>query len=104
DDWRAKLAYEVEFQEFQQFLFDRYWGRLHEHTRSRGIRIIGDVPIFVAFDSADVWAHREIFQLDATGRPIVVAGVPPDYFSATGQRWGNPLYRWDVLRERGYDW
>jgi 4-alpha-glucanotransferase len=65
---------------------------------------MGDLPIFVAHDSADVWAHRELFRLDADGRPSVLAGVPPDYFSATGQLWGNPHYRWDVLRETGYAW
>ncbi len=102
--WRSELSEEIENQEFQQFLFSRSWRKLHDYARDRGIRIVGDVPIFVAFDSADVWANRDIFQLDDEGQPIVVAGVPPDYFSATGQRWGNPLYRWDVLRERGYDW
>ena len=72
---------------------------MREAAHARGIRIMGDVPIYVAGDSADVWANREIFQLDERGEPTVVAGVPPDYFSETGQRWGNPLYRWDVLRE-----
>jgi 4-alpha-glucanotransferase len=89
---------------FQQFLFDRQWNELRGYAAARGVRVIGDLPIFVAHDSADVWANREIFQLDPEGEPRVVAGVPPDYFSETGQRWGNPLYRWDVLRDRGYDW
>jgi 4-alpha-glucanotransferase len=89
---------------FQQFLFDRQWSALRRYANDRGIRIIGDIPIFVAHDSADVWAHRELFQLDEEGEPEVVSGVPPDYFSETGQRWGNPLYRWDAMAERGYAW
>ena len=72
--------------------------------RESGIRILGDVAIFVNMDSADVWVHPEIFELDEDLKPMRIAGVPPDYFSPTGQRWGNPLYRWDVLRERGFDW
>ena len=88
----------------QQFLFDRQWRALRRYAHRRGVRIIGDLPIFVAQDSADVWAHPELFQLDAAGQPTVVAGVPPDYFSATGQRWGNPLYRWDAHRDSGYAW
>jgi 4-alpha-glucanotransferase len=90
--------------EFDQFLFDRQWVRLREHARSRRISIIGDIPIFVAHDSADVWAHRDIFQLATDGHPRVVSGVPPDYFSATGQRWGNPLYDWARLKNTGYAW
>jgi 4-alpha-glucanotransferase len=78
--------------------------RFETYCRQRGVRIFGDVPIFVAHDSADVWAHPELFELAADGRPGVVAGVPPDYFSATGQLWGNPLYRWDVLSQTGYAW
>ena len=87
-----------------QFAFWTQWRELHRHCRQRGIRIIGDVAIFVSFDSADVWSHPDIFQLDADLQPTVVAGVPPDFFSKTGQRWGNPLYRWQTLAERGYDW
>jgi 4-alpha-glucanotransferase len=102
--WRSLLAEEIERYAFQQFLFDRQWRRLRLYANQRGIRVIGDLPIFVSLDSADVWANPGIFQLDDDGAPTVVAGVPPDYFSATGQRWGNPLYRWDVLKERGYDW
>jgi 4-alpha-glucanotransferase len=101
---RRELAEEVDQRIFQQFLFDWQWGELRGYAAERGIRIIGDIPIFVAHDSADVWAHPEIFQLDREGEPEVVSGVPPDYFSETGQRWGNPLYRWDVLRERDYGW
>jgi 4-alpha-glucanotransferase len=88
----------------QQFLFERQWQALRQYARRRHVQIIGDVPIFVAHDSADVWAHPELFTLDAGGRPTVVAGVPPDYFCATGQLWGNPLYRWDVHRATGYAW
>ena len=88
----------------QQFLFDRQWRALRRYAHRRGIRIIGDVPIFVAQDSADVWAHPELFLLDARGRPTAVAGVPPDYFSTTGQLWGNPLYRWAAHRDTGYAW
>ncbi|MCX6997762.1 MAG: 4-alpha-glucanotransferase, partial [Kiritimatiellaeota bacterium] len=88
----------------QQFLFDRQWQALRRYAHRRGVHIIGDTPIFVAQDSADVWAHPELFQLDAAGRPVAVAGVPPDYFSATGQLWGNPLYRWAAHRDTGYAW
>jgi len=91
-------------QKFFQFLFFRQWKALRDYSHTRDIRIIGDLPIFVAHDSADVWAHREYFQLDETGKPTLVAGVPPDYFSATGQLWGNPVYEWEHLRARGFDW
>ena len=89
---------------FYQFAFFRQWNELHEHARQRGIQVIGDIPIFVAYDSADVWSSPDLFYLDDVGQPTVVAGVPPDYFSPTGQLWGNPLYRWEVLKARGYDW
>jgi len=102
--WREKLSREVEVHKFAQFEFFRQWGDLKRRCRRHGIRIMGDIPIYVAHDSADVWAHREMFQLNADGRPTVVAGVPPDYFSATGQLWGNPIYRWDVLARSGYRW
>jgi 4-alpha-glucanotransferase len=104
EKWRSLLADEIERQSFQQFLFDRQWHRLRQRAHARGIRIIGDLPIFVAYDSADVWSNPELFELDSSGAPIVVSGVPPDYFSETGQLWGNPLYRWDVMRARGYEW
>ena len=81
-----------------QFAFYTQWQRLREHAASRGVRLFGDLPFYVAPDSAEAWAHREQFQLDATGHPTAVAGVPPDYFSVTGQLWGNPLYNWDVIR------
>jgi 4-alpha-glucanotransferase len=101
---RQTHADEVEFHAFAQFLFWEQWGRLRQYANEREIKLIGDIPIFVAEHSADVWAHREMFSLNARGAPIVVAGVPPDLFSATGQRWGNPLYRWDVLEAEGYGW
>ncbi len=87
-----------------QFFFAQQWAALRSYCADRSIRILGDVAIFVSYDSADVWTHREIFELDESGDPIRVAGVPPDYFSATGQRWGNPVYKWSLLRERGFDW
>jgi len=102
--WTRELSDQIEFHAYLQFQFFSQWRRLKQYANERGVRIVGDIPIFVAYDSADVWANREIFALDDQGRPMVVAGVPPDYFSATGQLWGNPLYRWDVLARRGYDW
>ncbi len=87
-----------------QAWFDEQWSDVRDHAHARGIGIIGDLPIFVAYDSADVWLHRELFDLDERGHPNHVAGVPPDYFSATGQRWGNPLYRWDVMEQEGFAW
>jgi 4-alpha-glucanotransferase len=101
---RVELSGEIRFHEYVQWLFFEQWAAVREAARSRGIRIMGDVPIYVAGDSVDVWANREIFHLDECGQPTVVAGVPPDYFSETGQRWGNPLYRWDVLAESEYRW
>ena len=87
-----------------QFAFSVQWNNLRAAAAQHGIRILGDIAIFVSMDSADVWAHPDIFELDEKLRPVHIAGVPPDYFSPTGQRWGNPLYRWDVLAERGFDW
>lgn len=101
---RADLGEQVAYHAFLQSIFRRQWLAVKEAAAERGIRIIGDIPIFVAHDSADVWAHQDLFYLDDAGNPTVVAGVPPDYFSPTGQRWGNPLYRWDRLRETGYRW
>jgi 4-alpha-glucanotransferase len=98
------LGEEAFYQQFVQHVFQRQWARLREYAARRGVGLIGDVPIFVAHDSADVWANPEYFFLDSAGRPEVVAGVPPDYFSETGQLWGNPLYRWEALRAQGYDW
>jgi 4-alpha-glucanotransferase len=87
-----------------QHVFHVRWSSLRAHARDHGITILGDVPMYPALDSADVWAHQDLFELDGQGAPTRVAGVPPDYFSATGQLWGNPLYRWDRLRQTGYDW
>jgi 4-alpha-glucanotransferase len=95
---------EIGFWKFCQWCFTRQWSKLKRYANERGVCIIGDVPIFVAYQSADVWSHRELFELDENGRPSVVAGVPPDYFSETGQLWGNPLYRWDIHKETGYAW
>lgn len=101
---RAELGREARVMRFVQFLFFEQWAAVRAHAHERGISIMGDLPIFVAHDSADVWAHPELFTLAADGSPSLIAGVPPDYFSATGQRWGNPLYRWDVLARTGYAW
>ncbi len=102
--YREKLADEIRFYEFQQYFFRRQWLDLKRYANEKGIQIIGDIPVYVAFDSADTWAHPELFQLDEKGFPTAVAGCPPDGFSATGQLWGNPLYRWDYHRDTGYDW
>lgn len=101
---RTRLSTSIGAQKFAQYLFFRQWFRLKEYARERGIRIMGDLPIYVAHDSADVWANPELFLLEEDGSCAFVAGVPPDYFSATGQLWGNPIYRWDVLEKRGYGW
>lgn len=89
---------------FEQYVFAEQWQQLHDYALSRGLRVFGDMPIFVAHDSADVWSARHLFRLDAEGRPITVTGVPPDYFSAEGQRWGNPHYDWDAMAADGYAW
>ncbi len=101
---RQQLADDVQFHVFLQHRFVAQWLDLKRYVNERGIRIMGDMPIFVAHDSADVWAHPEMFYLDAQGHPTFVAGVPPDYFSPTGQRWGNPVYRWGRLKRSGYRW
>ncbi len=102
--WAARLAEEVAYQRYLQFLFQRQWQRVRALAAERQIRILGDMPIFVGHDSADVWAHQELFFLDEDGQPAFVAGVPPDYFSPTGQLWGNPHYRWERMAEDGYAW
>jgi 4-alpha-glucanotransferase len=89
---------------FEQHLFFMQWQALHDHAHAQQVLLFGDIPIFVAHDSADVWAHRELFSVDASGAQEVVAGVPPDYFSATGQRWGNPLYHWDSIQADDFEW
>ncbi len=103
-EWSKWLAPEIQAFKYWQFEFFRQWERLKTYCQERGIRFMGDIPIYVAHDSADVWAHPDLFHLDANGSPTVVSGVPPDYFSATGQLWGNPIYRWDVLASTGYKW
>jgi 4-alpha-glucanotransferase len=102
--WRHHLGAALRRHKIVQFLFYRQWLALRQHAAARGIRLIGDVPIFAAYDGADVWSHPELFFLDDRGKPTVVAGVPPDVFSATGQLWGNPLYRWEVMARQGYAW
>ncbi len=104
DGARRELAEEIRYQEFLQWTCWRQWRALKRYANSRGVLIFGDVPIFLAMDSADVWENQRLFKLRPGGRPEVVAGVPPDAFSVTGQRWGNPHYRWDVLRAEGYAW
>ncbi|MCC6489244.1 MAG: 4-alpha-glucanotransferase [Candidatus Hydrogenedentes bacterium] len=102
--WGETLSAEIYILKFAQFQFFKQWSSLKAYANERGIRIMGDIPIYVAHDSADVWAHPDLFHLDDKGNPTVVAGVPPDYFSATGQLWGNPIYRWDLMAQRGYIW
>ena len=101
---RPELKYEITFHYFLQFKFYEQWNRLREYARKRGILLIGDVPIYVPHDSADVWANPELFQLDENRRPLAVAGCPPDGFTADGQLWGNPLYDWEAMRADGYSW
>ncbi len=101
---REQLCDEIRYHTFVQFVFDAQWHELRRYANRRGIQIVGDVPIYVSFDSADVWANQEIFQLDAFGQPTLVAGVPPDYFSESGQLWGNPVYRWEVMKAREFRW
>ena len=101
---RHEYARAIRKHRFWQFLFDRQWNALHNYCQNQDIRLFGDVPIYVAHDSADVWANQSLFHLDEDGQATQVAGVPPDLFSETGQRWGNPIYRWDRMRERNYRW
>jgi 4-alpha-glucanotransferase len=101
---RTELAGDIAFEKFVQHVFDDQWGRLRDYAAQRGVGLIGDVPIFVAHDSAEVWQNPDLFFLGPDGEPTCVAGVPPDYFSRTGQRWGNPLYRWKRMKETGYAW
>jgi 4-alpha-glucanotransferase len=101
---RREHKSDVDRVKFSQFIFFSQWFALKDYCNRKGIRIIGDVPIYVSFDSADVWSNPSIFKLDSEKKPVVVAGVPPDYFSATGQLWGNPVYDWDVLQSLGYGW
>jgi 4-alpha-glucanotransferase len=102
--WKEELAAALHDQRYAQFVFYEQWFALKNYANQRGIRLLGDLPIFVALDSVDVWSHPEIFQLNQDSQPTLVAGVPPDYFSATGQRWGNPLYRWERMAENDFTW
>ncbi len=104
DKARQELADDFRIRSALQFAFYEQWRALRSYCAARAIRVVGDVAIFMNHDSADVWTHKELFRLDENLEPEVVAGVPPDFFSKTGQRWGNPLYRWDVMKERGYEW
>lgn len=102
--YHKELYFDIEFQYYMQFKFYQQWMRLKSYANSKGIKIIGDIPIYVAMDSADAWAHPELFQLDEENLPVAVAGCPPDGFAADGQLWGNPLYRWDYHKSTGYQW
>ena len=102
--WREKLSADIDSHKFAQFEFFRQWEELKAYCARRGIRVMGDIPIYVAHDSADVWSHPQLFRLNEHSKPTAVAGVPPDYFSATGQFWGNPLYRWDVSAASSHHW
>ena len=104
DYYRRELYFDIEFQMYLQFKFFQQYRKLKAYANERNIKIIGDIPIYVAMDSADIWAHPELFQLDENNVPTAVAGCPPDAFSATGQLWGNPLYRWDYHKNTGYQW
>ena len=102
--YKKELEEECNFYEFLQYEFHEQWTKVKEYAHKKGIQIVGDVPIYVAFDSADTWANPELFQLDEKNLPLGVAGCPPDAFSATGQLWGNPLYNWAYHKKTGYDW
>jgi len=102
--WGERLTPAMMAHKFMQYQFFKQWGELKRYANEHGILIFGDIPIYVSYDSADVWAHQDLFPLDEDGHPTMVAGVPPDYFSPTGQLWGNPLYRWDVMADQGYPW
>jgi 4-alpha-glucanotransferase len=102
--WKKSLAGRIENQKYRQWQFFEQWLALKRYANERGIRIIGDIPIFVSMDSADVWANPHLFHFDQKLQPTIVSGVPPDYFSETGQLWGHPLYRWDVMKQEGYAW
>ena len=104
DYYRRELYFDIEFQMYLQFKFFQQWLKLKAYANEKGIKIIGDIPIYVSLDSSDVWAHPELFQLDEENKPTAIAGCPPDSFSADGQVWGNPLYRWDYHKQTGFDW
>jgi len=104
DEMKIRLKERAEMEKFLQYLFFKQWFGLKSYCNHKGIQIIGDLPLYVDYDSPDVWGNPEIFRLHANKSPLVVAGIPPDYFSLTGQLWGNPIYRWDVLKEKNYSW
>ena len=104
EEYKAKLSDDIEFQKYMQYLFFTQWFKLRAYANKNGVKMIGDIPIYVALDSSDVWANPELFQLDEDHNPYAVAGVPPDGFSPTGQLWGNPLYKWEYHKETGYSW
>ena len=104
DYYREKLYFDIEFQQYLQFKFFQQWLKLKAYANDKGIQIIGDIPIYVSLDSSDVWAHPDLFQLDENNKPSAIAGCPPDAFSADGQLWGNPLYRWDYHKQTGFEW
>ncbi|HSR18315.1 MAG TPA: 4-alpha-glucanotransferase, partial [Ignavibacteriaceae bacterium] len=103
-NWKDKLADGILFHKFIQFNFFKQWDQLKKYVNEKGIKIIGDMPIFIAYDSADLWSHKDIFTVDKEGKLINVAGVPPDYFSTTGQRWGNPLFKWEEMEKDEFGW
>ena len=104
EKWTKKLKTEIDYQKFLQFKFNEHWQNVKKYAHEKGIKIIGDMPIFIAYDSADLWANRKLFTVDDAGKLKTVAGVPPDYFSPTGQLWGNPLYRWDEMEKDDFAW
>lgn len=104
EEVRSLLQHDIEETKFEQFIFFKQWQKLKQYAHMQGVALFGDIPIFVSYDSADVWAQRQNFKLDASGAMPVVAGVPPDYFSETGQRWGNPHFNWDYLQQTGFRW
>lgn len=104
EGFKEEHIHAIQRQKYFQFIFHKQWNKLRRYANGKGIGIIGDIPIFIAHDSADAWSHREMLSIGANGQATVVAGVPPDYFSATGQLWGNPLYRWEVLARDDYQW
>ena len=103
-DWEKKLSDEIQYQKFVQFNFFRQWDSIRKYANEKGIKIIGDMPIFIAYDSSDLWANKELFTVDEEGKLTFVAGVPPDYFSKTGQLWGNPLYKWEEMEKDDFIW
>lgn len=103
-EWKERLRDEIYAAKFHQYLFHKQWSALKDHCNRKNIQIMGDIPIYVNFDSSDVWSHPEIFKLNEKKKPVSLAGVPPDYFSSTGQLWGNPVYNWDSLRKNRYAW